>query len=109
MVTHLFRAVRLPPMQVLEEAGDREDIGPGVHEDEEEDPGEVEARVRRVVLHHAVQQGRDLLHQNRVEGQQQLQAVVVVVVVRISTIHQNIIITTYTIGSYNGEVIEHNK
>ena len=37
MVTHLFRVVRLPPMQVLEEAGDREDIGPGIHEDEDND------------------------------------------------------------------------
>ena len=44
MVTHLFRAVRLPPMQVLEEAGDREDIGPGIHEDEDDDMRTMEDR-----------------------------------------------------------------
>ena len=59
-------------MTVLEESGDRQDVGARVHHDEVEDARQVESRQVGVVQHNVVQQGRDLLHQNWVKGEQQL-------------------------------------
>ncbi len=45
-----------------EEATDGEKVGAGVHQDEEEYAGGVQARQLRVVRHDPVQQDRHLLH-----------------------------------------------
>ena len=45
-----------------EEASDRQEVGAGVHQDEEEDAGGVQARQLRVVRHDPVQEDRHLLH-----------------------------------------------
>ena len=73
--TDLVRAERLLGVRLFEEVSDGKNVGAGVHHDEVEDARQVEPRHGRVVLGHKVQQGRDLLHENRVEGQQQLQCV----------------------------------
>lgn len=52
--------------------GHRQHVGAGVHHNEEEDAGEVEALQVGVVLHHQVQHVGHLLHQDGVKGQQQL-------------------------------------
>lgn len=48
-------------------------VGARVHHDEEEDAGQIEALQVGVVLHHQVQDVGHLLHQDGVEGQQQLE------------------------------------
>ncbi len=45
-----------------EEASNGEKVGAGVHQDEEEYAGGVQARQLRVVCHDPVQQDRHLLH-----------------------------------------------
>ncbi len=57
-------------VSVLQEACHRQHIRSRVHHDKEEDPSQIESGQGRVVLHHVVQQGRDLLYQDRVKGQQ---------------------------------------
>jgi len=70
---HLIWAECLLEMCVLEEPGDWQHVWPGVHQNEEEYSGQVEPRHWRVVFHHEVKKRRYFLHQNWVEGHQQLQ------------------------------------
>lgn len=72
VTTYLIGTKGLFQVGILEEASHGNDIWPCVHHDEEEDTCQVETRDVRVVLHDVVQQGRDLLHQNWIKGQEEL-------------------------------------
>lgn len=59
-------------MGVLQESAHWQDIGAGVHGNEKEDTGQVDARYDRVVLYDVVEHGGNFLDNDWVESEQEL-------------------------------------
>ena len=71
--SYLIRAECLPEVCILEESCNWQNVGAGVHHDEEEHATEVHPGQGGIILHDQVQQRGYLLDQHRVKGQEQLE------------------------------------